>query len=145
MALVDKDGLTYGDAQADIRDCLRQYSADEYPVEHFADAVCTCGSRQFQLAIDEEAGVAARLCTACDNEHVMADGEAHVDQAELEICECLCGEDAFEITLGVALYADSQDVRWLYVGCRCVACGLTGCYGDWKNEAGDYQTLLGNT
>ena len=39
-------------------------------------------------------------------------------------------------------YDQSEDVRWLYVGCRCPACGLTGCYGDWKNEFIDYRNLL---
>ena len=53
----------------------------------------------------------------------------------------LWGRD-FEISAGVALYQDSQDVRWLYVGCRCVCCGLTACYGDWKNEYPGYETLL---
>jgi hypothetical protein len=145
MALVEKDGQYYGDAQADVRDCLRQYSADEQPAEHFADAVCSCGSRQFQLAIDEESRVAARLCTACENERVMADGDARIEQAELEICECLCGADVFEITLGIAVDTDRQNASWLYVGCRCVTCGLAGCYGDWQHETGDYQTVLDNT
>lgn len=31
-----------------------------------------------------------------------------------------------------------DDVRWLYLGCRCVTCGLTACYGDWKNEYPGY-------
>lgn len=30
----------------------------------------------------------------------------------------------------------------LYVGCRCPACGLTGVYGDWKNEHEDHVALL---
>jgi hypothetical protein len=35
-------------------------------------------------------------------------------------------------------------VRWFYLGCRCVACGVLGCYGDWKNEFNGYQQLLMN-
>ena len=50
--------------------------------------------------------------------------------------------DHFEITVGVSLYHASQDVRWLYVGCRCPSCGVTGVYGDWKNEYLDYRELL---
>ena len=41
-------------------------------------------------------------------------------------------EPLFEISTGAAFYTDSTDVRWFYIGCRCVACGLVGCYGDWK-------------
>lgn len=33
-------------------------------------------------------------------------------------------------------------MKWLDLGCRCTACGLTAVYGDWKNEYEDYQALL---
>jgi len=33
-------------------------------------------------------------------------------------------------------------VKWLYLGCRCVACGLVACYGDWKNEFEDFREFL---
>ena len=56
--------------------------------------------------------------------------------------ECFCRDNVFEITVGVSLYDDSEDVRWLYVGCRCPKCGLTGVYGDWKNEFNGYRELL---
>ncbi len=42
----------------------------------------------------------------------------------------------------MSLYEGSEDVRWLYVGCRCPACGLTAVYGDWKNEFNGYRDLL---
>jgi hypothetical protein len=48
----------------------------------------------------------------------------------------------FEITVAVSLYADSEGVRWLYIGCRCPACGITAVYGDWKNEFDGYRELL---
>lgn len=74
----------------------------------------------------------------------MADSDDYFDDAEIYIAECTCGSNQFEITVGIALYADSDDVRWLYVGCRCPTCRLTGCYGDWKNEFPGYPKLLGN-
>jgi hypothetical protein len=60
----------------------------------------------------------------------------------MEECECVCGKQVFEITVGVSLYKDTKDVRWLYVGARCTGCGLTGVFGDWKNEFMDYEKLL---
>jgi hypothetical protein len=60
----------------------------------------------------------------------------------LEECACPCGGDAFEIMVGVHLYGDSDDVKWLYLGCRYPACSLTASYGDWKNEFIDYRQLL---
>ena len=72
----------------------------------------------------------------------MGDGADYLAEASPEECECPCGEGNFQITVGLLLYEDSEDVRWLYVGCRCPACGLTATYGDWKNEFNGYRELL---
>lgn len=139
-------GYAIGDGPEDLRAELVHY-ADHGPGSYlptrFADAVCgACGGREFLLLLDENAGVALRVCGACGGEHVVGDGEDFLDDAELEQVECLCGVPLFEITVGVSLYADSDDVRWLYLGCRCPACGVVGCYGDWKNELTDFRALL---
>jgi len=47
-----------------------------------------------------------------------------------------------EITVGASLDEGSEDVRWLDLGCRCPACGLTAVYGDWKNEFSGHRDLL---
>ena len=64
------------------------------------------------------------------------------EDAELEECECPCGNNSFEITAGVSLYSESNDVRWIYLGCRCPECQLVACYADWKNEYENYRELL---
>jgi hypothetical protein len=143
MALKRRGKCSYGDAQADIRAELIRYSElNGYPASHFADAACKCGGRTFRLFIDEGVGVAVRECSGCNERHPLGDGDEYLAEASLEECECPCGSSAFEITAGVALYADSEDIRWFYVGCRCPSCGLTACYGDWKNEFTGYQTFL---
>ena len=144
MALRKRGKWRYGDGQADIRGEVIRYSQQNgYPAEHFADAVCGCGGRVFGLLLDDAVGVASRVCVACDADaHPIGDSADFMDEADEEECVCPCGEEAFEITVGVSLYADSEDVRWLYVGCRCPACGLTAVYGDWKNEFNGYRELL---
>ncbi|QDU21832.1 hypothetical protein [Urbifossiella limnaea] len=144
MALRKRGKWRYGDSQADIRAEIVRYSKENgYLAEHFADAVCACGGKVFGLLVDDSAGVALRVCVACDAEvHPIADSANFMDEAEEEDTACPCGEEGFEITVGVALYDDSEDVRWLYVGCRCIACGLTAVYGDWKNEFNGYRELL---
>ena len=145
MAIQRKSQQSFADSQADIREELVRYSKlNGYVAEHFADARCNCGATTFKLGLDENAGVAVRFCQSCNGELGMADSNDYFDDAEIYIAECTCGADVFEVTLGVALYADSEDVRWLYVGCRCPSCKLTGCYGDWKNEFIGYQKLLSN-
>jgi hypothetical protein len=133
----------YGDCQADIREELLRYSkANAYVTHHFADAVCKCGAKRFRLDLDDTEGAAVRTCVACGAEHPIGDSDEYLEEAELEECACPCDGEELEITVGVSLYEGSEDVRWLYLGCRCPECGLTAVYGDWKSEFNGYQDLL---
>ena len=142
--MLTKRGKSYfGESQAYIREEVLRYSKlNGYSAQHFADAACECGSRLFRLLLDENEGAAVRRCPTCQNEHAIGDSAEYLKEAELEECGCPCGNDDLEITVGVSLYDSSEDVRWLYVGCRCPQCGLTAVYGDWKNEFNGYQSLL---
>jgi hypothetical protein len=143
VTLRKKGEQSYGDSQADIREALLDYSKSVgYLSEHYADASCKCGSNVFKLSIDDNEGAAVRTCSKCGLEHPIGDSADYLDEASLEECECPCGNESFEITVGVALYEGSQDVKWIYVGCRCAKCSLTACYGDWKNEFEDFRKLL---
>jgi hypothetical protein len=145
MALKKRGKYWYGDSPEDLRTELLRFSkGNAYPIHHFADAVCKCGGRVFLVKYDETQGAAVRTCTSCRQEHAIGDSAEYLDEAELDDAECLCEVREFEVTVGVSLYQDSEDVRWLYLGCRCVKCGLLGCYADWKNEYNGYQTLLAN-
>ena len=145
MALKKKGQFSYGDSQADIRTELDDYAKQNgYPATHFADAACTCAHRTFKLLVDDTEGAAVRECRSCRKSHPIGDSAEYLEEASLEECECPCGSESFEISVGVALYRDSEDVRWIYIGCRCPACGLTACYGDWKNDFEGYQRLLAN-
>lgn len=143
MTLHKRGRHYYGDSQADIRDEVLRYSQlNAYVAHHFADAFCTCGSNTFRLALDDDEGAAIRVCSQCKDEHPIGDSEDYIEDASLEECSCPCGSDHSEITVGVSLYDDSEDVKWLYLGCRCPKCGLTAVYGDWKNEFIGYKDLL---
>ena len=143
MTLRQQGRHFYGDSQADIRERLLVYSEKNgYPSEHFADAVCECGSRLSRLLIDDTEGASVRICSTCSLRRPMGNSEEYLEEANLEECECPCGAGSFEITAGVALYKNTRAVRWIYVGARCPKCGLTACYGDWKNEFDDYEQLL---
>lgn len=144
MGLTQREQIRYGDSQADIRAEILLYSGENgYLAHHFVDAVCPCGNRVFRVQLDDDVGAAVRICTACAREHAIGDSDDYLTEAALGECEYPCGSDHFEITAGVSLYDDSEDVRWLYLGFRCPACGLTAVYGDWKNEYLGYQELLG--
>ena len=143
MTLSRRGGVSYAQNQADIRaEILRYASLNGYPASHFADAVCTCGATLFALKLDDAAGAAVRRCVSCTHEHAMGDSADFLPNAHLEECACPCGGEQLEITTGVSVYDGSEDVRWLYIGCRCPACALTAVYGDWKNEGEGYRGFL---
>jgi hypothetical protein len=143
VGLKKRGKYRYGDSQADIREELSRYGTlNGYPPEHFADAVCACGGRTFRLQLDDTAGAAVRTCPRCAAVVPMGDSAEYLEEAELDDAVCPCGEDLLELTVGVSLYAESDDVRWLYLGARCPACTLVAVYGDWKNEFEDYRVLL---
>ena len=63
MALHKRGKHRYGDSQNDIRDEVLRYSQrNEYVAQHFADAICACGSRTFRLLLDDNEGAAVRGC-----------------------------------------------------------------------------------
>ena len=143
MALKKKGRYWYGDGPEDTQAEIQRYSkANKYPATRFAASACICGHRVFGLESDEETGAARRTCTACGNVHLMGDAAEYADEAEFEGHECVCGEESFELLSGVALYAESNDVRWYYLGCRCTSCSLVGVFADWKCEGGDAGVFL---
>ncbi len=143
MALRKQGKYSFGDSQVDIREEIARYSdGNTYIASHFEDAVCECGTKVFRLLLDDNVGAAVRRCSACSVEHPIGDSGDYLADAELEECACPCGNEDLEITVGVSLYDESEDVKWIYVGCRCPACGLVAVYGDWKNEYEGYQEFL---
>jgi hypothetical protein len=148
MTLRKKRQRWYGDDHRDLREEMRRYSeCGDYPIDNFTDVKCRCGCKRFKLFTDEDAGVALRECVDCKSEHLMGDSAEFADEADCGQHECVCLKDVFEISVGIHRYREdedalSDDVRWLYIGCRCVACGLLGCYADWENEFEGFRKLL---
>jgi hypothetical protein len=142
MGLRKRGKYRYGDSQSDIREALQKYAKGSYLPTQFADAVCQCGSHKFSLLLDENEGAVVRTCSSCQQAHPIGDSAEYLEDAELEQCACPCGGEIFEVTMGIALYDNSKDVKWFYLGCRCPQCELTACYGDWKNEFEGYEEFL---
>ena len=143
MALTKKGRYRYGTTPEAVQAEITRYSRENtYLAQAFAMSVCDCGGHAFQLATDEDAGVAERRCEACGAEAMMGDSAEYAEEADTELHECVCGEDVFELHSGVALYDGSRDVRWYYIGCRCIKCNLVGVFADWKCEAGNADEFL---
>jgi hypothetical protein len=127
----------------DIRPEIQRYSfANGYPAQHFAEVICKCNSREFKVLIDDNQGAAVRICVGCNHQHPIGDSAEYLDNAKLDECSCPCGNESFEMMVGVSLYDQSNDVRWIYLGLCCPMCGLIAVYGDWKLEFSGYSELL---
>ena len=145
MTQAERERSSDGNFPVDVRAELLGYSrANAYPIDYFAHAVCGCGGQKFQVALDDAAGVAVRYCAQRGHDHPIGDSAEFLDDPDVALESCCCRYDGqlFEITIGVHLYRESDDVRWVSLGQRCVSCGLAGCYGDWKNESESYREFL---
>lgn len=143
MTLKKKGKYWYGTTLEDVKsEMLRFSSLNEYVAVKFAESVCACGCRLFKLESDEDGGAARRVCASCGAAHLMGDSAEYADGADFDNHECACGAEVFELLSGVALYDESNDVRWNYIGCRCTKCNLVGVFAHWKCEAGDADAFL---
>jgi hypothetical protein len=131
-----------GSEASDLRKYLERYTSQAYAAQEFRNAKCTCGSEEFRLDCDDDEGTARRTCSRCKQEHFICDSEEYWDGAEPDQCICICEKSIFNIMVAFALYPESDDVKWMYIGCRCVACGILGCYGDWKIGYGPSNQLF---
>jgi hypothetical protein len=68
---------------------------------------------------------------ACGTAAFIGDSDEYWGDAEPEPVQCHCGGDAFELAVGFSFRAD-EEVRWITVGARCVACGALSSPVDWK-------------
>lgn len=131
---VNKSGEWWtGDEPDDISEYLRAYSSDGYPVQRVVHARCeTCDGQTFAVRVDDEEGCAERTCASCAaTTTLMLDSADFVEDADLEDAACPCGGEVFNVAVGFALRVDDE-VRWVYIGLRCVADGILGCNAEWK-------------
>jgi hypothetical protein len=146
MAMHKQGKYWYGESPDDTREAVVRYSRENgYEATRFCASTCECGGRTFKLETDEEAGAARRVCAQCDQAVLMGDSAQYADEADFDNHVCVCGEEKFDLLCAVALYEDSNDVRWFYIGCKCTKCNLVGVFADWKCEAGDADEFLAKT
>ena len=79
MALKKRGGNFFSDRQSDISEVLIKYSQEGYIAEHFQDAICSCGHREFRLFVDDNEGAAVRICASCEKEHPIGDSAEYLE------------------------------------------------------------------
>jgi hypothetical protein len=150
MVLERRGEHWYGDTIADIYALLDHNARPGEPIVAVREVVCECGCTVFSVQADDEYREAAWSCRRCDAQYLFharrIDGYYEGDpETDSQCLNCSCserGESEFELAVGVTLYSGSEDVDWAYIGCRRVACGLTGYLAQWHRIAYPYEELF---
>jgi len=131
---IDASGKWWvGTAPEDVGPYLEAYASEGYTVDEFRLSRCGCGSDVFRLQADDEEGCAQRECASCGARHFICGSAEFWDEASPETFICLeCQSDTCNVGVGYSLYPEKNAVKWLYVGERCVKCGVLGCFAGWK-------------
>lgn len=124
----------------DIRNYLAAYTEAEgtHPTTSFRALRCPCGSDRFDL--QRIVDITRRTCAECRQSAYICrdpeDWEAAEDQGEpIEPYDCVaCHSSGANVAIGFSHFGnlESDSVKWLYVGVRCVNCGILGCFNDCK-------------
>jgi hypothetical protein len=132
----------YGTEVDDLVEYLRTYA--EYTPQVLRVARCACGSDRFRLSVCADEGGARRTCAMCSTAAFVADSDEYWDDDEAEEIACCKGEPC-NVAVGFRLYDGDEsagDVKWIYVGRRCVGCGELSCPVDWKVGYGPSAHLV---
>lgn len=143
-ALKESEEQTRGATFEDLADFLRRPVTGGYPVQAVRECICRCcGGRSFEVALMEDESAARRICLTCgEGEFIGDSAEYWDDTAEADYyCACHCGGEEFAAAVGYSL-RETGDVRWIFVGLRCLACDSLGVYEDWKINYGPSTFLL---
>jgi hypothetical protein len=129
---IDETGEYWiGTEAGDIDGYLRAYTADGHPVDRIIHATCPCGHNAFRLLVDADQGCAQRACSTCSRTQFVCDSAEHWAEAEPEQVTCPCGADSHEVAVGFN-HREDGSAKWIFVGVRCVSCGVLGAVADWK-------------
>jgi hypothetical protein len=134
-------GSTAEDIREFIARCQASYGG--YALDEFRVAHCGCGSDSFFFGYYLDGGAAERVCPVCETAHLMCDSEGYWDPYNAADWECReCHGGLCNLGVGFALSQDREFIRWLYVGQRCVGCGLLDFCVSWKIAYGPSLQLL---
>ena len=141
--MIDKTGQWWkGDSYADVVEYITEYSAENYAAARIEQSRCrSCSGTSLSLRFDDEEGGAETTCSSCGTTQLLLDSRDYWEDANPDEAACPCGGEVFEIGVGFSL-RDDGDVRWVYVGGRCVACGVLGVYTDWKIDYSPTEHLF---
>ncbi|MCI0460934.1 MAG: hypothetical protein L0Z62_28630 [Gemmataceae bacterium] len=150
MALRKRGDYWYGDSASDIREILAHPYHGALPCTHFADVICECGGRVFDLLIDDDHREADFCCVSCERNYLfhLADTDEPYEgdpDSDTEFRACPCDNNPncrMEIVVGACVPKRGKIPRQVSIACRCTRCGLIGPYADWHKVQLSYERVF---
>ena len=132
-----------GDSPDDIDEWLGEYT--ELTDLKVKPVHCrSCGGNAFKLRVDQDEGAIQVICGSCGKKKILLDGEDVWKECRLRAIKCpSCKEALHNVRIGFQ-YRNNGEVKWVYVGNRCVSCGLLGSVVDWHVTYGPTEEMENN-
>jgi hypothetical protein len=132
MAAEQIDGVWRGTEPEDIKAYLEAITVKGYPSTIFRLSTCHCGCQSFGLVFDKRCAGAIRTCQNCQESFELCDTQEYWENAKPRNYGCeRCGNAFCNVGAGFAMRT-TGDVKWVFIGVRCVVCGTFDCVTDWK-------------
>ena len=132
-----------GDSPDDIDEWLGEYT--ELADLNVKPVLCrACGADVFKIRVDQNEGAIQVICHSCGTKKILMDGEEIWKECRPRARKCpICKESLYNVRVGFQ-YRDNGDVKWVYIGNRCVSCGTLGSYVDWSVDYGPTEEMEKN-
>ena len=132
-----------GDSPDDIDEWLAEYT--EKSDLKIKQVRCHhCGSEEFKVRVDQDEGAIQVTCASCGKKKILLDGEEYWEDCSPRAKKCpVCKKGLFNIRVGFD-YRENGDVKWVYIGNRCTACGTLGSFVDWPVDYGPTNEMENN-
>lgn len=142
--MIDNTGEYWkGDDKSDIIKYLEAYS--EGKITDTKEILCPeCGGTEFLILLDEDEGALQVECINCHTKRLLLDSKDYWQECDPEISECICNNQVLNLTIGF-VRRKNRNIKWIYLGVRCIKCGTLGSLADWKINYEPTDELEKNT
>ncbi len=131
--MVDKSGkYWYGSEAGDVDTFLREYAEDAH-LDCRAVRCGNCGGEALKMRMDRVEGAIQVVCMDCGTKKILLDcGEIWEDaNPRLRKCAACKTGVLHNVRVGFSRRADGN-AQWVYIGSRCIGCGVLASYLDWE-------------
>ena len=129
--MIDRSKEEYwtGSSADDIHEYLCEYSEQE-DIEVKSVECQICKSDVFTLKVDQDEGAIEVTCINCKTKKLLLDSSEIWKECTPKTGKCpICKGKSYNVGVGF-LRRSTGDVKHVFIGNRCVGCGVLGSYVD---------------